>query len=120
MEAVLNLVARGALRLDDLIEAIVPVEDAVEAYRRLTGPAEERPSGARSSLRTPMLPPQTMHGSRGAWRFVCRQLERPRERPRLRCGSLSSVPKFRTRARPRAHACRGAARGRLRQGRVLS
>jgi predicted dehydrogenase/threonine dehydrogenase-like Zn-dependent dehydrogenase len=46
MEAVLDLVARGGLRLDDLIEAVVPVEDAVDAYRRLTGPAEERPRGA--------------------------------------------------------------------------
>jgi predicted dehydrogenase/threonine dehydrogenase-like Zn-dependent dehydrogenase len=46
MEAVLDLVTREGLRLDDLIEAVVPVEDAVEAYRRLTGSAEERPSGA--------------------------------------------------------------------------
>jgi predicted dehydrogenase/threonine dehydrogenase-like Zn-dependent dehydrogenase len=46
MEAVLDLVARGRLRLDELIEAVVPVEDAVEAYRRLTGPPAERPSGA--------------------------------------------------------------------------
>jgi predicted dehydrogenase len=46
MEAVLDLVARVGLRLDDLIEAVVPVESAVEAYRRLTGSAEERPSGA--------------------------------------------------------------------------
>ena len=46
MEAVLDLVARGALRLDDLVEAVVPVDGAVEAYQRLTGPLHERPSGA--------------------------------------------------------------------------
>jgi predicted dehydrogenase/threonine dehydrogenase-like Zn-dependent dehydrogenase len=46
MEAVLDLVARGGLQLDELVEAVVPVEDAVEAYRRLTGPPAERPSGA--------------------------------------------------------------------------
>ena len=91
MEAVLDLVARGALRLDDLIEAIVPVEDAVEAYQRLTGPRGKAPErGDRPGVRRCCL--QTMHGSRGAWRFVCRKLKRPRELPRLRCGSLSSVP----------------------------
>ena len=46
MEAVLGLLAQGQLRLDDLIEAVVPVEGAVEAYGRLVGPADARPRGA--------------------------------------------------------------------------
>ena len=46
MEAVLSLQARGRLDLADLIEEVLPVDSAVEAYARLTGPPEERPRGA--------------------------------------------------------------------------
>ena len=46
MEAILELQASGRLRLDDLIDAIVPVEEAARAYERLVGPPEERPQGA--------------------------------------------------------------------------
>jgi predicted dehydrogenase len=46
MEAVLELQGRGALRLGDLIEKIIPVEEAEQAYALLTGPPENRPRGA--------------------------------------------------------------------------
>jgi polar amino acid transport system substrate-binding protein len=46
MRAVLELLARGELRVRDLVEEIVPVDQAVEAYGRLTGAAEQRPRGA--------------------------------------------------------------------------
>jgi predicted dehydrogenase/threonine dehydrogenase-like Zn-dependent dehydrogenase len=46
MEAVLDLQARGRLSLADLIEEVVPVEEAARAYERLTGPPEQRPRGA--------------------------------------------------------------------------
>ncbi len=46
MEAVLSLQARGKLTLHDLIEDVIPVERANEAYARITGPAEQRPRGA--------------------------------------------------------------------------
>jgi predicted dehydrogenase/threonine dehydrogenase-like Zn-dependent dehydrogenase len=46
MEAILSLQARGLLRLDDLIDEIVPVERAEEAFARVTGPPAERPRGA--------------------------------------------------------------------------
>lgn len=46
MEAILALQASGRLRLDDLIDEIVPVEEAALAYERLVAPAQERPQGA--------------------------------------------------------------------------
>jgi predicted dehydrogenase len=46
MEAVLALQADGRIDLRDLVEEIVPVEDAAGAYDRLAGPADERPQGA--------------------------------------------------------------------------
>ena len=46
MEAVLDLQARGALTLVDLVEEIVPVEDAAHAYERLVGEGAIRPRGA--------------------------------------------------------------------------
>jgi predicted dehydrogenase/threonine dehydrogenase-like Zn-dependent dehydrogenase len=46
MEAILALQASGRLQLDDLIDEIVPVEDAARAYERLVAPAHERPQGA--------------------------------------------------------------------------
>jgi predicted dehydrogenase len=46
MEAILDLQASDRLDLRDLIEEVVPVEEAARAYGRLTGPAEERPLGA--------------------------------------------------------------------------
>lgn len=46
MEAVLELQARGRLLLADLIETVVPVDDAAAAYERLTGEPSERPRGA--------------------------------------------------------------------------
>jgi predicted dehydrogenase len=46
MEAILALQASGRLQLDDLIDEIVPVEEAARAYEHLVAPAEERPHGA--------------------------------------------------------------------------
>ena len=46
METILSLQASGRLDLDDLVEEVLPVEDAVQAYERLTGPPAERPVGA--------------------------------------------------------------------------
>jgi predicted dehydrogenase/threonine dehydrogenase-like Zn-dependent dehydrogenase len=46
MECVLDLQARGELVLRDLIDDVIPIESAEEAYARLSGPAEERPRGA--------------------------------------------------------------------------
>jgi len=46
MEAVLALQADGRIDLRDLVEEVVPVEDAAEAYDRLAGPADDRPQGA--------------------------------------------------------------------------
>ncbi|MEA2264731.1 MAG: hypothetical protein QOE27_314, partial [Solirubrobacteraceae bacterium] len=46
MACVLDLQARGALVLDDLIEEILPIERAEDVYARLTGPAVDRPRGA--------------------------------------------------------------------------
>ena len=46
MEAVLDLQARDRLSLVDLIDEIVPIEDAARAYERLTGEPAERPHGA--------------------------------------------------------------------------
>jgi predicted dehydrogenase/threonine dehydrogenase-like Zn-dependent dehydrogenase len=45
LESVLDLLADGTLALDDLIDEIVPVEDAELAYARLTGSADQRPRG---------------------------------------------------------------------------
>jgi predicted dehydrogenase len=46
MEAILALQARGCLQLDDLIDEIIPVEEAPLAYERLVAPLQERPQGA--------------------------------------------------------------------------
>jgi predicted dehydrogenase len=46
LECVLDLQARGLLRLTDLIDEIVPVDEAARAYARLSGLAEQRPRGA--------------------------------------------------------------------------
>jgi len=46
MEAVLALQADGRIDLRDLVEEVVTVEDAAEAYDRLAGPADDRPQGA--------------------------------------------------------------------------
>jgi predicted dehydrogenase len=46
MECILDLQARGRLVLGDLIEEVLPIEQAEEAYARLSGPFEERPRGA--------------------------------------------------------------------------
>jgi predicted dehydrogenase/threonine dehydrogenase-like Zn-dependent dehydrogenase len=46
MESVLDLQARGAVRLHDLVEEVVPVERAEQAYARLSAPPGERPRGA--------------------------------------------------------------------------
>ncbi len=46
MACVLDLQARGKLALRDLIEDVVPIEQAEDAYTRLTGPPETRPRGA--------------------------------------------------------------------------
>jgi predicted dehydrogenase/threonine dehydrogenase-like Zn-dependent dehydrogenase len=46
MEAILALQARGRLDLDDLVDDVVPVEEAATAYERLAAPAGERPQGA--------------------------------------------------------------------------
>jgi predicted dehydrogenase len=56
LEAVLGLLARGRLVLDDLAEEVVPVEDAARAYERLVGPAAGRPRGA-LVLEYPQDPP---------------------------------------------------------------
>jgi polar amino acid transport system substrate-binding protein len=46
MEAILDLEARGRIDLRDLVEDVIPVEEAARAYGRLTGPASSRPYGA--------------------------------------------------------------------------
>ncbi len=46
MECILDLQARGRLTLADLIADIVDVDQAPDAYVRLSGPPEERPRGA--------------------------------------------------------------------------
>jgi predicted dehydrogenase/threonine dehydrogenase-like Zn-dependent dehydrogenase len=46
MECILDLQARGRLTLADLIDDIVDVDQAPEAYVRLSGPPAERPRGA--------------------------------------------------------------------------
>ncbi len=46
MECVLDLQAQGMLALGDLIDDVVPIEQADEAYARLAGPTETRPRGA--------------------------------------------------------------------------
>ena len=46
MEAILALQAAGRLDLGDLVEEVVPVDEAARAYERLAAPADERPAGA--------------------------------------------------------------------------
>jgi predicted dehydrogenase len=46
MEAILNLQASGRLDLGDLVEEVLPVEEAARAYDLLARPAKERPLGA--------------------------------------------------------------------------
>jgi predicted dehydrogenase len=46
MQCILDLQAQGRLTLDDLIDDVLPVDRAAEAYARLTGPAAGRPNGA--------------------------------------------------------------------------
>jgi predicted dehydrogenase/NADPH:quinone reductase-like Zn-dependent oxidoreductase len=46
MEAILRLQARGSVDLEDLVEEVVPVDQAAQAYERLAGPVSERPHGA--------------------------------------------------------------------------
>jgi predicted dehydrogenase/threonine dehydrogenase-like Zn-dependent dehydrogenase len=46
MECVLDLQAQGKLALGDLIDDVVPIEQAEQAYARLAGLAETRPRGA--------------------------------------------------------------------------
>jgi polar amino acid transport system substrate-binding protein len=46
MQAVLDLQARDRLRLDDMIEIVVPIERAPEAYARLVDAPEQQPMGA--------------------------------------------------------------------------
>ncbi|HKP91748.1 MAG TPA: zinc-binding alcohol dehydrogenase, partial [Thermoleophilaceae bacterium] len=46
MQAVLDLQAAGALRLADLIEEVLPIDRAADAYARLSLPPDERPRGA--------------------------------------------------------------------------
>jgi predicted dehydrogenase len=46
MEAILALQASGRLQLDDLIDEVVPVDEAARAYERLVGPGAQRPQGA--------------------------------------------------------------------------
>jgi predicted dehydrogenase len=46
MEAILALQASGRLRLDDLVDDVVPVDEAPRAYERLIAPIDQRPCGA--------------------------------------------------------------------------
>ncbi len=46
MACFLDLLASGAVVVDDLVDEVVSVDDAARAYARLTGPAEARPKGA--------------------------------------------------------------------------
>lgn len=46
MEAVLGMQSRGSLKLEELIEDVLPVFRAPEAYSRLAGPPDARPRGA--------------------------------------------------------------------------
>jgi hypothetical protein len=46
MEAAMELQARGRISLADLVESVVPVDDAADAFARLTAPASDRPTGA--------------------------------------------------------------------------
>jgi polar amino acid transport system substrate-binding protein len=46
MEAILQLQAQGRLSLDDLIEGVVPIDRALEAYSRLVGSPGAQPRGA--------------------------------------------------------------------------
>jgi predicted dehydrogenase len=46
MECVLDLQARARLLVEDLISDVLPVEKAIDAYQRLSGPTDGRPEGA--------------------------------------------------------------------------
>jgi len=46
MEAVMGLQQRGLLSLEDLIDEVIPVDEAARAYERLTADAGKRPRGA--------------------------------------------------------------------------
>jgi predicted dehydrogenase len=46
MEAILELQVLGKLDLRRLIEEVVPLDDVADAYQRIIGPSEGRPSGA--------------------------------------------------------------------------
>jgi predicted dehydrogenase len=46
MEAVLDLQARGLIELQSLVDEVMDVDRAPEAYDRLVGPADGRPKGA--------------------------------------------------------------------------
>ena len=46
IECFLGLLRTGAVAIDDLVDEVVPVDEAPRAYGRLTGPPQERPKGA--------------------------------------------------------------------------
>jgi predicted dehydrogenase len=46
MDCILDLQARGRLDLGSLVDDVVPVDDAAEAYARVGGDASQRPRGA--------------------------------------------------------------------------
>lgn len=46
LESVLDLLARGRLELDDLVDEVIPVADAPRAFARLLGEGGPAPSGA--------------------------------------------------------------------------
>lgn len=46
MASFLDLLASGRVQVDDLVEEVIPVDEATRAYAWLTGPAESRPKGA--------------------------------------------------------------------------
>lgn len=65
MEAILTLIERGALRLDDLVDEAVPVLQAAHAYARITGQTGERPRGAIVLDYRAGPPAASTEGSRG-------------------------------------------------------
>lgn len=58
MEAILSLQAAGRLDLRDLVDEVVPVDEAPRAYERLTGPPESRPHGVLVLAYTTAEPPR--------------------------------------------------------------
>jgi len=46
MEVILELQARNRLRIDDLVEEVIPVDEAARAYSLLGAPGAQRPVGA--------------------------------------------------------------------------